>query len=204
MTVDSNDEKNVSARRIAVNNALIWALINLIIFLLVFYAMPSLMGNFAWGFLQLAIAIGLAVYFTLDIRKKIGGYWTFREALGNIFLMFIVQVVVVTLATTVFAKWIEPTYADTVREITLNATTRMAESISSDQEVIDKIIADAEESIEKQVNPGLMDLVKGLSIAAILYFIGALIFAAIFKRNPPMFAPITDEEASSDSENDQV
>jgi len=181
-----------NAKKIAINNALIWALINIIIFLLVYYASPSLMGNFAYGFIQLAIAIGLAIYFTLDLRKKIGGYWSFREALGNIFLMFLMQFVIVTLFTTAFAKWIEPSYADTMREISLNATTRVAETFSSDQEQIDQIIEEAEKNIEKQVNPGFMDVVKGLAIGSIFYFIGALIFAAIFKRNPPLFAPVEE------------
>ena len=180
-------------RRAAVNNGLIWAVINVIIFLLVYYAAPSLMGNFAYGLIQLAIGIGLAIYFTLDLRKKAGGYWSFKEALSSIFVTFIVQVVIVTLFTTVFAKWIEPAYADTMREITLNATTRMAETLSSDQDQIDKIIEEAEQSIEKQVNPGFMDVVQGLAVGAIFYFIGALVFAAIFKRERPVFAPVQDE-----------
>jgi len=196
MTTNLNTEKGANAKRIAVNNALIWAVINIIIFLLVYYAAPSLLGNFAWGFIQIAIGIGLAIYFTLDLRKKIGGYWSFKEALGHIFLMFIVQVVVVTLFTTAFAKWIEPSYADTMREITLNATTKVAETFSSDQEVIDKMIEEAEKNIEKQVNPGFMDVVQGLAIAAIFYFIGALIFAAIFKRNPPVFASYQEEDGN--------
>lgn len=195
MTTTPNSEAIApNAKKIAVNNALIWAVINIIIFLLIYYAAPSLMGNFAYGLIQLAIGIGLAIYFTIDLRKKIGGYWSFREALSNIFIMFIVQVVVVTLFTTAFAKWIEPSYADTMREITLNATTRMAETLTSDQDQIDKIIEEAEKSIEKQVNPGFMDVVQGLAIAAIFYFIGALIFAAIFKRERPVFAPVDADE----------
>ncbi|WP_257656342.1 DUF4199 domain-containing protein [Parapedobacter lycopersici] len=194
MTINPNAEATApNAKRAAINNALIWAAINIIIFLLIYYAAPSLMGNFAYGLIQLAIGIGLAIYFTLDLRRKAGGYWSFREALSNIFIMFIVQVVVVTLFTTAFAKWIEPSYADTMREISLNATTRMAETLSSDQDQIDKIIEEAEKSIEKQVNPGFMDVVQGLAIAAIFYFVGALIFAAIFKRERPVFAPVTEE-----------
>lgn len=193
MTAELTTEEKPNARRIAITNALIWAIINIIIFLLVYYAQPTLMGNFAYGIIQLAIGIGLAVYFTLDLRKKIGGYWSFREALGLIFLMFFVQVVIVTLFTTAFGKWIEPTYADTIRDISLNATTRMAETMTSDQEQIDKIIEEAEKNIEKQVNPSIVDLVQGLAIAVIFYFVGALIFAAIFKRTPPVFAPVEEE-----------
>lgn len=192
MTTNLNTETAPNAGKITVNNALIWAVINIFIFLLIYYASPSLMGNFTYGFIQLAIGIGLAIYFTLDLRKKIGGYWSFREALKNIFIMFIIQVVIVTLFTTAFAKWIEPSYADTMREISLNATTRMAETFSSDQDQIDQIIEEAEKSIDKQVNPGFMDVIQGLAIAAIFYFIGALIFAAIFKRERPVFVP-TDE-----------
>lgn len=196
MTTNLNTEEKVSAKRVAITNALIWAVINIIIFLLVYYASPTLMANPAFGFITIAIGIGLAVYFTIDFRKKIGGYWSFREALGNIFLMFFVQVVIYTVFTTAFAKWIEPDYANMMREVTLNATTQMAEAFSSDQEVIDKMIEEAEKSIEKQVNPGFMDFVQGLAIAAIFYFIGALIFAAIFKRERPVFAPQDDEDDS--------
>ena len=176
----------------AVKNGLIWAAINIIVFLLVFYAAPSLMGNFAYGIVQFAIGIGLAIYFTLDLRKKAGGYWSFREALSGIFTTFFVQTVVLTLFTVVFAKWIEPTYADVVREITLNTTTRMAEQLSNDQDQIDEIIEQAEQSIEKQVNPGFKDVLQGLAINAIMYFVAALIFAAIFKRERPVFQTISD------------
>src|SRR5690606_17302802 len=193
MTTNLNTEENVSAKRVAMTNALIWAVINIIIFLLVYYASPTLMANPAFSFITIAIGIGLAVYFTIDLRKKIGGYWSFREALSNIFLMFFVQVVIYTVFTTAFAKWIEPDYANMMREVSLNAATQMAETFTSDQEQIDKIIEEAEKSIEKQVNPSFMDFVQGLAIGAIFYFIGALIFAAIFKRERPVFAPVDED-----------
>jgi len=192
MTTNLNTEEKTSAKRFAINNALVWAVINIVIFLLVYYASPTLMANPAFSFITMAIGIGLAIYFTIDLRKKIGGYWSFREALGNIFLMFFVQVVIYTAFTTAFAKWIEPEYANMMREVALNATTEMAEAFSSDQEAIDEMIAEAEKSVEKQVNPGFMDFVQGLAIAAIFYFIGALIFAAIFKRDRPVFAAQDD------------
>ncbi|MGK6353260.1 DUF4199 domain-containing protein [Parapedobacter sp. DT-150] len=193
MATNLNTEEHTDAKKAAISNGLIWAVINIIIFLLVYYASPTTLASPAFGFVGIAIGIGLAVYFTLDLRKKIGGYWSFRTALGHIFLMFFVQIVVYTIFTTIFAKWIEPNYANMMREATLNATTQMAEAFTSDQEQIDKMIADAEKRIESQVNPGFMDLLQGLAIAAIIYFIGALIFAAIFKRNPPIFAPAEEE-----------
>ena len=193
MTTNLDTHEQVNAKKVAINNALIWAVINIIIFLLVYYASPTLMANPVFGIVAIAIGIGLAIYFTLNLRKKIGGYWSFREALGNIFLMFFVQVVVYTLFTTAFAKWIEPEYANMMREATLNSATKMAETFSSDQEAIDQMIEEAEKRVEKQVNPGLMDFLQGIAITTIFYFIGALIFAAIFKREPPVFASVDEE-----------
>src|SRR5690606_20269179 len=154
--------------------------INIMLFVLIYYASPSLLGNFAYGCIEMAVSLGLAVYFTLGFRNKIGGYWSFREALGNILLLLLIQFVVVTLCTAAFAKWIDLIYADAMREITLNAATRVAEAFGSGQEQIDEMIEEAEKNLEGQVNPGLMDVVRGLALGAIFYFIGALIFAAIF------------------------
>src|SRR5690606_389859 len=135
MTTNLSTEETVNVKKAAITNALIWAVINIIVFLLVYYASPTLMANPAFGFISMAIGIGLAVYFTMDLRKKVGGYWSFREALGAIFLMFFVQIVISTSFTTAFAKWIEPEYANMMRDAALNATTTMAEAFSSDQEV---------------------------------------------------------------------
>ena len=61
----------------AVKSGLIWAAVNIAIFLITFYVRPDLMGSFAWGGLQFLIGLGLAVYFCIDLKKKAGGYWTF-------------------------------------------------------------------------------------------------------------------------------
>src|SRR5690606_490538 len=115
MTTTFQPEQPVSAKKIAVTNGFIMAAISLILFLLVYYAAPHLIGNWAYSPLQWLIGIGIAVYFTLDIRKKIGGYWSFREALSAIFVMLMIQAVVVYFFTLAFGKWIEPSYPDRVR-----------------------------------------------------------------------------------------
>lgn len=186
-TTFQSEQPLISAKKIAVTNGFIMAAISVILFLLAYYAVPELMGNWAYSIVQMLIGLGIAVYFTLDIRKKIGGYWSFREALSAIFVMFIIQVVVVYFFTVAFGKWIEPSYADRMKEIVLNSTTEMIESFSDDQELIDKTIEETEVALDKQFNPGPMDMVRNLAVSVIMYFIGALIFAAIFKRERPVF-----------------
>lgn len=182
-----------NAKRIALINGLIWGFINIVLLLLAYYAMPQLLGNYAYGVVLLLVGLGLGVYFTLDIRSKIGGFWSFRYALSHIFILFFVQYLLFSLFTTAFPKWIEPDYANLVREIRLNSVTEVAERFGGgNQEQIDLMIEEAEKAIEKELNPTLADFLQTLAISVIMYFIGALIFAAIFKREKPVFAPITE------------
>lgn len=185
----------VNAKKVALTSGLIWAAISIFILLATYYAMPSLLDNYTYGILVFLISIGLGIYFTLDLRKKIGGYWSFKEALSNIFIMFFVQYMVYTLFVLAYGKWVEPAYVDHMREVSLNASTEMAERFGGgNQEVIDQMIAETEKQVEKSLNPSIADFAQSAGIAVILYFIGALIFAAIFKRERPVFAPVSDED----------
>lgn len=149
--------------------------------------MPQIMGTWKHSIIQFVVGIGLAIYFTLEIRKQIGGFWSFKEALKNIFILFIIPTVVVYFFSIIFGKWIEPEYPAKITEISLNATTEMMESMTTDQEVIDETIAEMEKGLEKQFNPGIMDILQSIAISALIYFVGALIWAAIFKRDRPVF-----------------
>lgn len=175
------------ARSLALTYGLIWSAINIVLFLLIYYGMPSAMGSMTYSIIQIAIGIGLAIYFTLRIRKAIGGFWTFSEALKSIFILFIIPSVVMYIFALLFGKFIEPSYAEKMSEITLNATTEMMESISNDQEVIDEAIAEAEKSLDAQFNPSFTDALKSILMSVIIYFIFALIWAAIFKKERPVF-----------------
>lgn len=191
----NHETETVDAKKIALTNGLIWTAINIFIFLATYYAMPKLFGSFSFSIISFLISIGLAIYFILDIRKKIGGYWSFKEALSNIFIMFFVQYLLYTLFVLGYGKWIEPGYVEHMREISLNATVEVAERFGGgNQETIDQMIAEAEKRVEKSLNPGLTDFLQATGIAVILYFVGALIFAAIFKRQRPVFAAVSDED----------
>ena len=175
------------ARSLAVTYGLIWAAVNIVLFLLIFYGMPSAMGSMTYSVIQIAIGIGLAIFFTLRIRKAIGGFWSFSEALKSISILFIIPAVVMYFFTVLFGKFIEPTYAEKMTEITLNATTEMLENFSDDQEVIDKAIAETEISLQKQFSPSFTDVLKSVLMSVVIYFVFALIWAAIFKKDRPVF-----------------
>ncbi len=192
-TTNLNIPEKANARKITITNALIWTLINLIIFLATYYAAPNLLSNTAYGIVSFAISIALAIYFIRDIRTKIGGYWSFRTALKYIFLLFFVQIALTMGFSTVFGKWIEPSYTEMRLEEARNQAVERAEQMSSDQDKVDEMIAQSEKWSKMFIDPDLKAFTVLLGIMAIFYFIGALIFAAIFKRDPPIFAPVEEE-----------
>jgi len=191
--MESNLQATTDPKKLALTNGLIWAVINIALFLVVYYVKPDLMGSFVFMGLSIVIGIALAVYFCSDLRKKVGGYWSFKEALGAIFLMFFTQALIVFFFTILFGKVLEPEYAVKMKEISEKTATQMFEKMGADQETVDKAMVDMEKSWESQFNPGLTDILKSIAFIAIGYFIGALIFAAIFKKSPPVFVQNTEE-----------
>src|SRR5690554_3013656 len=186
----------VSAKSLAFKYGLIWSAINIIILLFIYYGAPQIIGSWKHSTVQIVVGIGLAIYFTLDIRKQIGGFWTFREAISAIFVLFITPSIILYFFSLAFGKWIEPDYNRIITEASLNATTELMENISSDQEVIDKTIAETEEALESQLNPSFFDIVKSLGFSVLVYFIFSLIWAAIFKRDRPIFRHRSEPEES--------
>lgn len=182
----------------ALKNGAIWGAINIVIFLVTWYIMPSLMSSYWYAGLTILVGIALAVFFCLDLRKKAGGYWTFGEALWPIFAMFLTAMALVFVFTIVFGKFIDPTYPEKMKELSLQSSEKMMRSMGMSEENLDKAIADASGSLDRQFSPTFAQAVQGFGIAAILYFIGALIFALIFKKsNPNPWAPAQEEDVST-------
>ena len=71
----------------ASTNGVIIGILSTVIGVVTFYMFPSLLGSMSFGIGTLAVSLVIYIFFTLDLRKKIGGFWNFREALKGIFLM---------------------------------------------------------------------------------------------------------------------
>lgn len=177
----------VNLKQEALKNGAIWGVINVIIFLATWYIAPSLMSSYAYGGVTFLIGIGLAVFFCLDMRKKAGGFWTFGEALWNIFVMFLLSMAIMYVFNILFGKYIDTTYPATMKELASAKIEEMYSKMGVGEDTIDEVRSKTEESLNKQFYPTFSQAVVGFGIASIFYFIGALIFAAIFKKNRPVF-----------------
>ena len=139
------------------------------------------------------LALALYIYFTLDLRKKIGGYWNFKSALKGIFLMAFVAGLFGMVFNFVFYKFVEPDAFEKISGYVTEGTTKTFENLGMEQDKIDEAVEKQLEAMKGQFDPTAKDLAKNFGIAILIEFIMSLIFAAIFKKESPAFAPTTED-----------
>lgn len=175
----------INIKQEALKNGLIWGAVNIVIFLVTWYVMPQLMSSFVYSTITFLIGIALAIFFCLDMRKKVGGYWTFGEALWPIFVTFILGIAIVFVFNILFGKYVDTSYPTTMKEIVLSKTESTLKSLGIEDSKLDEAMQKTSENLDKQFTPSFTQAIRGFGIAAIMYFIGAVIFALIFKRTHP-------------------
>ncbi len=176
-----------NSNQLAINNGLYIGGISTILGILVYYVSPDLMGATSFGIIMMLLSLALYIFFTIDLRKKIGGFWSFREALKGIFLMSFIAGLVSIAVNFVFYKFIEPGAYEKISEIMTQNLSATYEKLGIDQATIDKTIPAVLEKMKAQFDPSFTDVLKNLGIAVLGQFVMSLIFAAIFKKEQPIF-----------------
>lgn len=184
-------------RKNAITNGLIFGVIFLVLGIFLFYFITSMSTNF-WMIsivapitLTFLIPLGVAIWLCFDLRKKIGGFWNFKQATTGIFIMFLVSYLLSTVGNLAFSTFIEPDSVNKMKTVFVNATTEMMKKQNVDQEKIDKQIEAMDGKFEDNKSVG--KIVKGLGIAIIIDFVLALIFAAMFKKEKPAYIEGLDD-----------
>lgn len=173
-------------RKNAVTNGLIFGVIFLVLGIFLFYFVTTMSSNF-WMItivgpigITFLVPLAISVWLCFDLRKKIGGFWNFRQATTGIFIMFFVSYLLSSIGSLGFGTFIEPDQMSKMKMVYVNATSTYMKSKGVDQEKIDKQIADMDSKFEDNRSPA--KLAKGLGIAIIIDFVIALIYAAFFKK----------------------
>jgi len=161
---------------LAIGIASVYLLVNLSNFLVV-----SILS----GGVQFIVLMGLAAYFSLEMRKTAGGYWTFKQAFRGIFAMLAIVAVIVQLGTAAFNA-IDPEPQQKVIEKTISSSIETFESLGMDDGAIDKQVADLEKRREDLSSFSISQTLYALGISLVMYAVLALILAAFFKKERPV------------------
>ncbi|WP_017257796.1 DUF4199 domain-containing protein [Pedobacter arcticus] len=184
---------NKELNKFALSNGIIIAIITIAIQLVTYYAVPNLLGATWYGLMITLVSLGIYIFFAIDLRKKIGGYWSFKEALSGVFIMSLVANLASSVFNFVFYRFIEPNAYDKVKGYVADGMTGTFEKMGMSGDALDDAIEKATESLKSQYMPSIGDFFRNLVIAILVGFVLSLIFAAVLKKNPPMFSPVEEE-----------
>ncbi|MBD1392331.1 DUF4199 domain-containing protein [Mucilaginibacter glaciei] len=130
----------------------------------------------------------VAILFSFDLRKAIGGFWNFKQAVTGIFIMFfaayLIQYLLVSL---LFAKVIEPQMVEKTKTAMTTAVSGMLEKSNASQNDIDAKMEDIQKQFDAQKDPTVAKQFQSFAISILFVFVVALIFAAFFKKERPLY-----------------
>ncbi|HTD41856.1 MAG TPA: DUF4199 domain-containing protein [Mucilaginibacter sp.] len=134
-------------------------------------------------YIQWLLRLGLAILFCYNLRKKIGGYWTVRQATAGIFVMFMVAYAIQFVGRDLlFEKVIDKNTVVNTHTAFTNASQRLfkedgnAAKFNERQKKID------ENYPMTQKNVSISETIMGFLMAVIFIFVISLLFAAGFKK----------------------
>jgi hypothetical protein len=137
---------------------------------------------------SLFIPIVITVFLCFNGRKKIGGYWTFKQATTAIFIMFLTAYVLQFIGKDIiFDKVIEPNSVQKTQQAAINAKTTISKQKGEDQQSIDKDLAEMKKDFALQKNSTVGSIIQGFVISILFVFLFALIFGSLFKKDPPVY-----------------
>lgn len=174
-------------------NGLIIGILSVIFGVVVYYVAPALFGAMWFSIANVIFFLILYIFFTIDLRKKIGGYWSFRQALKGIFIMALIASLVATVVNYVFYKFIEPGGFAKISGFVEQGMTKTFENLGMDADAADTEVAKMVDRMRTQFDPTPMEALQNLGTAILVAFVMSLIFAAIFKKEAPIFAPVEDD-----------
>lgn len=143
------------------------------------------------GGVGMVLMIALAAYFSVMLRKSAGGFWTFSQALKGIFTMLAIGVIISSVGSTLF-NVVNPEPQQVIFDKTINMTIETLESAGLDDDLIDKQVADLEKKRDEMRTFSIGLVLKGLGVSLIMYFVFALVLAAILKRERPAFLQVNN------------
>ena len=146
------------------------------------FFMIAIVSNMALLLLEIAVT----VFFCNKLRTKIGGYWSLRQAVTGIFIMFVIAFAIKFVSYDILYKKV----IDKNVDVNIHTAWQNANLKTLKQGADPKSVKSRQEKIDAnfvvQKNDGSVKaVIMNIAITIIMMFVAALLFAALFKRNPP-------------------
>lgn len=157
-------------------------------FIMAKLSMPNWVTAFSPLLFTNVFPIIAAVLLCLRLRNKIGGYWQLRQAASGIFAMFLTSYLVFFFGMLLFSKVIEPNMELNIENKIEAVKTAIRRDQHETQQHIDQEVKELRADYNKRHNSGVWGFVQSFGIVVVLLFLASLIFGALFKNDPPVYA----------------
>jgi hypothetical protein len=193
-----NQTQDSEINKLSVRHGLLIGGIAVILYI-IFYLIDPLLQytNTMISLLSTVIVIALFVVLGLDVRKKIGGYWSFGEAYKSLIIMSVFVVLLYTICGFVMFKYVNPQLPEKVNSVMLDKMTETFTKLGLDQTKVDEATKPFQNGdFVARMQPTFKNELTNLGIGLLTYAIINLIVAACIKKKEPFITvPIEDQPA---------
>ena len=152
------------------------------------YTILLYVGGVEWytgplAYVSFLIPVIVAFLGGLKHRSLQGGYITFKEALRTVFIIFIISIILDTVFSYILLNVIDVPFREAIMQEAAVKMEKFLIKMGTPQDAIDKAMADFDNP--DNFSPG--KILLGVFFRMIIWFIVALIIAAIIKKKRPEF-----------------
>jgi hypothetical protein len=141
-------------------------------------------GSFIFTILIPLISI---ILFTLNIRKSIGGFWSFRQAVTAMFIMVFTTFTILTVGRDLlFVKLVEPNMVQKIGAVMMQSRMEKDQLDGMTPAQIDKDLAFEKTNFNVKADNDPMAIVRSIPENILIIFVLAVMLAAIFKKEQPL------------------
>lgn len=196
--MDINLERKIKIN--GVKNGLLLGIVYSAIEIFYFYYITKMAGS-AFMLISgrvvfpLLLPILSVIYFCLNTRKKIGGFWTFKQATTGIFIMLCVAYIVYSLGVSLlFNRVIEPNNIQKTEAAIVSKKAAIMKQSGAKQKDIDAAIADTKKDFGEDKPASLFYIIFENAMAILFLFVIAILFASMIRNAE--YVTVTDEANS--------
>jgi len=179
-------DKSALISKLALKNGLMLAGVSIILSLTLHFIDPVLIyTSFAAQIGIFVLFIALLVVVGINIRKEIGGFWTFGEAFKAFLIVSLILALTATLYNVVLMKFIDPDLPQKAAAAIEDAQRAMMEKFGMASEQIDEAMAKAG-NMQEKLEPTFKNIFTSFGVSLALYGVLSLILSAILKKKQPV------------------
>lgn len=182
-----NNVRKATIGRLGVRYGLLIGAISIVLSVVFRIIDPLMMFTNLWiQLLNAVISIALIVIFGIEIRKALGGYWSFGEAFRGLMTMSIFIIILTILYGFVLFKFVDPDMPAKINDASEAVMSQRLAKMGMDQEKIDQTTKMFENGeFKAKLAPTFKNEATAFCFSVLFYVILNLIVAACIKKQRP-------------------